>query len=72
MSEAGATPVTMAGSEAETLRTLVETAILLLMTLTTTHEAGIIESRVRWGKDGVGLVEEGFSSVSSLLSFLSS
>jgi len=39
--------VTMTGSEAETLRTLVEVAILLLMALTTTHEAGVIESRMR-------------------------
>jgi len=61
----------MAGGEAETLRTLVETAVLLLMTLSSTHEAGIIESGMRRGEDGVGLVEKGFSSVSSLLGFLS-
>jgi len=62
----------MTGSEAKTFRTLVETAILLLMTFTTAHEAGVVESRVRWGKDGVGLVEESFSSVSSFLGFLGS
>jgi len=47
VSKAGTASITMTGSEAETFRTLVEMAIFLLMTLTTTHEAGIIESRMR-------------------------
>jgi len=61
----------MARGEAEALGALVEMAVLFLMTLTMTDKAGIIESWVRWEEDGVGLVEEGFSSVGSLLGFLS-
>ena len=68
--EAGAASVMMAGGEAGALRTLVETAVLFLMTLTMTDKAGVIESWMRWEEDGVSLVEEGFSSVSSLLGFL--
>jgi len=69
-SETGATSIAMAWGEAETHRALVETTILFLMTLTMADKAGFIESRMGWEEDGVGLVEEGLSSVSSLLGFL--
>ena len=65
-----ATSVAMAWGEVETLRALVEMTILFLMTLMTADKAGIIESWMRREEDGVGLVEESFPSVRSLLGFL--
>ena len=60
----------MARGETEALRTLVEAAVLFLVSLSPTGEAGITVLRMRWGKDWVGLVKKGLPSVSSLLGFL--
>ena len=71
MSEVGAASVTMARGETETFGTLVEATVFLLMTLTLADKAGVIKARVRWGKDRIGLIKEGFPSVGSFLGFLS-
>ena len=69
-SEAGAASVTMAGGKAKALGALVEATVLLLVTLTSTNEAGIAILGMGWGKNWVCLIEESFPSVSSFLGFL--
>jgi len=60
----------MARSKAEAFGTLVETTVFLLVTLVTADKAGVIESRMGWGKNQIGLVQEGFPSVGSFLGLL--
>ena len=69
-SETGASSVTMARGKAEALGTLVEATVLLLVAFSSTDEAGITILRMGWGKDRVSLIEKGFPSVGSFLSFL--
>ena len=55
----------------ETFGALIKTTFLLLMTLSSTEETGIIVPGMRWGKDRVSLVVKGLHSVGSFLDFLS-
>jgi len=55
-SEAGASSVAMTRGEAEALGALVKTAVLLLVALSSTDEAGVVKLGMRWGEDRVGLV----------------
>ena len=69
-SKMGAASVSMARSKAEAFGALVETTVFLLVTLTMADKAGVVESRMGWGKNQISLVQEGFPSVSSFLGLL--
>jgi len=69
-SEAGATTITVARSEAKALGALVKSTVLFLVTLSSADETGIIESWVVREKDRVGLVKKSLPSVSSFLGLL--
>jgi len=60
----------MTWGEAEALGALVKVAVLLLVALSSTDEAGVIILRMRWGEDGVGLVKKSLSSICLFLGFL--
>jgi len=68
--EAGATSVTVARGKVETLGTLVESAVLFLVTLSLADKTGIMELGVIREKDRISLVEKGLSSVCSFLGLL--
>jgi len=60
----------MTWGEAEALGTLVEVTVFLLVTFTSTNEAGVAILGMGWGENWVCLIEEGFPSVGSFLGFL--